>query len=111
MVLVCGDPAEPVTVFVRARLRNLAIKHQFLDLRVFPRGFDLHWTWEAGHARGWIAGRKWRLELDELTGVYFRNVSIGSARPTNDNVETGRAYPTTREELLSLSELPKVSGS
>jgi glutathione synthase/RimK-type ligase-like ATP-grasp enzyme len=102
MVLVCGDPAEPVTVFVRARLRNLGIKHQFLNLRVFPRGFDLKWSWEAGKVRGWIAGPKWRLDLDDLTGVYFRNVSIVSTRPKNANEETGRAYPTTREELLSL---------
>jgi hypothetical protein len=109
MVLVCGDPAEPVTVFVRARLRNLGIKHQFLDLRVFPRGVDLQWTWEAGYARGWIAGPKWRLELDELAEVYFRNVSIGAARPKNDNVETGRAYPTTREELLTLLNRLKCS--
>jgi glutathione synthase/RimK-type ligase-like ATP-grasp enzyme len=103
MVLICGDPAEPVTVFVRARLRALRIKHQFLDLRTFPRGFDLKWNWQAGKATGWVAGPKWRIELDELTGVYFRHVSLNLAQTNeSDKTENERAYPTTRGELLSL---------
>jgi len=102
MVLVCGDSAEPVTVFVRARLRALRYKHHFLDLRVFPRGYDLRWTWESGQAKGWIAGPKWRVELDDLTGVYYRNVSVGLANENSDKDGTGRAYPTTEAELLAL---------
>ena len=108
MVLVCGDPYEPVTAFLCSRLEKLKIDHRQLDLGTFPRGADLDLSWVAGRPRGSISTGDWRIELDELSGVYFRNVELDE--PGEEEEETdlkGQAYPETDARLAAvLNSLP-----
>jgi hypothetical protein len=78
MILICGNAREPVCELVCARLEadNLAY-------RIFNpnSGANLAWQsivsahWIAGELQGgYFGGPDWRLNIKELTGVYFRPV-------------------------------------
>ena len=103
MVLICGHLLEPVTAFLCARLQSLKIDHRILDLELFPRGFDMDWSWNNGIANGCILNRGWSVELDELTGIYFRNVSFSESNSNGDNPEVNEpVYPVTDPNLSAL---------
>jgi glutathione synthase/RimK-type ligase-like ATP-grasp enzyme len=72
MILVCGGLADKVTELVCARLLDCGYRYRLLDLGSYPGGFELKWRWQEAGPDGYIAGSDWRLELDELTGVYAR---------------------------------------
>ena len=108
MVLVCGDPYEPVTAFLCSRLEVLEIDHRRLDLRKLPHGVDLDLTWVGGRPCGSMSTEDWRIEFDELRGVYFRNVELSESEEGGDKVDRkGQAYPETDARLaLVLNNLP-----
>jgi glutathione synthase/RimK-type ligase-like ATP-grasp enzyme len=72
MILVCGGLADTVTEFVCARLADCGYPYRLLDLGTYPAGFQIKWHWQDAGLRGYIAGPDWKLDLDELTGVYVR---------------------------------------
>jgi glutathione synthase/RimK-type ligase-like ATP-grasp enzyme len=45
---------------------------RFLDLGTYPDGFQVKWHWQGSTPHGYIAGPDWKLDLDEITGVYTR---------------------------------------
>ena len=108
MVLVCGDPYEAVTAFLCSRLKMLKIEHCLLDLREFPRGADLDWTWVGGRPCGSISTSDWRIEFDELSGVYFRNVDLNESGDEGEKTQSNaQAYPETDARLAAmLNSLP-----
>jgi glutathione synthase/RimK-type ligase-like ATP-grasp enzyme len=108
MVLVCGDPYEPVTAFLCSRLEVLGIDHCRLDLRKLPHAADLDLTWVGGRPCGSISTEDWRIEFDELSGVYFRNVEVSESEEGAEKVGgKGQAYPETDARLAAvLNNLP-----
>jgi len=72
MILVCGSLADPVTELVCARLESFGYAYRFIELGRFPEGYRLACRWKGGGSEGWIAGPDWRLDLDEISGVYIR---------------------------------------
>lgn len=72
MILVCGSLADPVTELVCARLQYCGYAYRFLELARFPEDYQLAWRWTDSGSEGWIAGPDWRLDLDEISGVYVR---------------------------------------
>lgn len=73
MILVCGGLADTVTELVCARLADRGYPYRFLDLGVYPAGYEVMWQWQRNaHPAGSIATADWRLDLDELTGVFIR---------------------------------------
>ena len=108
MVLVCGDPYEPVTAFLCSRLDVLRIGYRRLDLGKFPRGADLDLTWLAGRPSGSISINDRRIEFDELSGVYFRNVDLRESGEEGEKADgKGQAYPETDARLAAvLNNLP-----
>lgn len=72
MILVCGGLVDPVTELVCARLRDCGYSYRLLDLGVFPAGFSVNWRWQSDSPVGYIACRDWRLDLEDLSGVYVR---------------------------------------
>ncbi|MBV8102266.1 MAG: alpha-L-glutamate ligase [Verrucomicrobia bacterium] len=108
MVLVCGHPYEPVTAFLCSRLDLLKIDYRRLDLGGFPRGADLDLTWIAGRPCGSISTHDWRIEFDELSGVYFRNVELHESEEEGEKADgKGQAYPETDARLAAvLNNLP-----
>ena len=108
MVLVCGDPYEPVTAFLCSRLDVLKIDYRRLDLGGFLRGADLDLTWVDGRPCGSISTNDWRIEFDELSGVYFRNVDLSESEEEGEKADgKGQAYPETDARLAAvLNNLP-----
>ena len=72
MILVVGGLADRVTELVCARLDDCGYPYRFLDLGFYPAGFEVTWHWRDSVPSGYIAGPGWRLELDEIRGVYTR---------------------------------------
>ena len=72
MILVCGGLADSVTELVCARLADCGYPYRLLDLGSYPAGFQIKWHWQGSGPSGYIAGPDWKLDLDELTGVYIR---------------------------------------
>lgn len=72
MILVCGGLADSVTELVCARLSDCGYPFRLLDLASYPVGFQIKWHWQGSVLGGSIANRDWKVDLDELTGVYVR---------------------------------------
>jgi glutathione synthase/RimK-type ligase-like ATP-grasp enzyme len=84
MILVCGGLADSVTELVCARLVDCGYPYRLLDLGNYPAGFQIKWHWQGSSPSGYIAGPEWKLDLDELTGVYIRYLGQeGRAPPPN----------------------------
>jgi glutathione synthase/RimK-type ligase-like ATP-grasp enzyme len=108
MVLVCGLPYEPVTAFFCSRLEALKIDYRRLDLGSFPRDAELDLTWIDGRLCGSISTNDWRIEFDQLSGVYFRNVELNESEEEGEKPDReGQAYPETNVRLAAvLNNLP-----
>jgi RimK-like ATP-grasp domain len=84
MILVCGGLADNVTQLVCARLEDCGYPYRLLDLGVYPAGFEIKWHWQGFGPKGYIAGPDWRLDLDEITGVYARYLGPEGRMPLPD---------------------------
>lgn len=72
VILVCGGLADSVTELVCARLNDCGYAYRFLDLGTYPDGCQIKWHWNGSGPRGFISAPDWKLDLEELTGVYVR---------------------------------------
>jgi glutathione synthase/RimK-type ligase-like ATP-grasp enzyme len=90
VILVVGGLADRVTELVCARLDDCGYSYRLLDLGFYPSGFDVNWRWEDSHPRGYIGGHGWRLDLEELSGVFVRYLGAEGRMPPPD-VEPAQA--------------------
>ncbi len=74
MILICGGLADSLTELMCSRLLDCEYDYRFLDLGVYPKGFKVKWHWRGSHPEGYIAGPDWKLDIEELTGVYVRYI-------------------------------------
>ena len=78
MILICGNPHEPVSELLCARLEAENLSYRVFDpyIRTNPPSrcvLSAHWV--AGELQtGYFGSPEWRLYIRELTGVYFRPV-------------------------------------
>ena len=76
MILVCGHVSEPVTELVCARLEAERLTYRVLSPNAAADSAaqsTLHAQWSNGDFQGgYFSGPDWRLDVDDLTGVYFR---------------------------------------
>jgi glutathione synthase/RimK-type ligase-like ATP-grasp enzyme len=72
MILVCGGLADGVTELVCSRLEDCGYPYRLLDLARFPEEYRFTVRWTTRGPEGWIASPDWRLDLDEISGVYAR---------------------------------------
>lgn len=106
MILVCGGLADSVTELVCARLESRGYAYRLLDLGTYPSGFQIKWHWQGERPTGYIAGSDWRVDLDELTGVYVRYVGPEGRAPV-PNLDAGLAtavYAECDSGLMALLE-------
>ncbi len=106
MILVCGGLADSVAELVCARLDDCGYPYRLLNLGTFPAGFQIKWHWQGEHPRGYIATSDWRVDLEELTGVYVRYVGPEGRAPAS-GVEAGQSaaiYAECDSGLIALLE-------
>ena len=106
MILVCGGLADPVTELVCARLDECGYAYRLLDLGTYPSGFAVKWHWQGKYPTGYVAGPGWRLDLEELSGVYVRYIGP-EARGPLPNVDPEHApaiYAECDSGLMALLE-------
>jgi glutathione synthase/RimK-type ligase-like ATP-grasp enzyme len=72
MILVCGSLADHVTELVCARLADCGYPYRLLQITNFPSSYQVSATLNEEHPRGYISNGTWRVDLDELTGVFVR---------------------------------------
>jgi glutathione synthase/RimK-type ligase-like ATP-grasp enzyme len=97
MILVCGGLADSVTELVCARLEDCGYAYRLLDLGSYPAGFQVNWHWQAPGLSGYITGPDWKLDLDELTGVFVRYLGPEGRQSLPDIAPT--AVPAMYSEL------------
>lgn len=84
MILICGGLADSVTELVCARLADCGYPYRLLDLGKYPAEFQIKWHWQGSDPSGYIAGSDWKVDLEDLTGVYIRYLgSEGRLAPPN----------------------------
>ena len=88
MILVCGGLADSVTELVCARLEHCGYPYRLLDLGNYPAGFKIKWHWQGSGPSGYIAAPDWKIDLDELTGVYVRFLGPEGRKPPT-NIDPG----------------------
>jgi glutathione synthase/RimK-type ligase-like ATP-grasp enzyme len=81
VILVVGGLADRVTELVCARLDDCGYPYRLLDLGFYPADFEVTWHWRDSLPRGYIAGPSWRLDLDEIRGVYVRYLGAEGRQP------------------------------
>ena len=81
MILICGGLADSVTELVCARLNDCGYAYRLLDMGRYPSGFQVNWRWQGERPTGYIAGPDWRVDLDELSGVYARYLGTEGRLP------------------------------
>jgi glutathione synthase/RimK-type ligase-like ATP-grasp enzyme len=108
MVLICGNPLEAVTAFLCSRLKMFGIDHRILDLRTVSDAVSIDWSWQDGRAVGSMSSTDWKLQFDELTGVYFRNVWPDEPGDDDESeADVYPAYPRTDPRIAAvLNSLP-----
>lgn len=108
MILVCGGLADSVTELVCARLEDCGYAYRLLDLGRYPAGFEVAWRWQGSSPSGYIAGAGWRLDLDDVTGVFVRYLGMEGRRSPELRPGTEQAmfieYDTGL--MLLLEDLP-----
>src|SRR5258708_7459161 len=70
MILICGDPFDPVILFLRARWDSDHLAYYLLDLGCSEVKLDVRVDYEEGSMNGFMQGEGWRLDVSELTGVF-----------------------------------------
>lgn len=74
MILVCGNSKDPVTNFLCLRLDSFDADYRFLDLNNYPAGYNVVHL-RPGHGfAGSVSSAAWSLQMEELSGVFVRNL-------------------------------------
>jgi len=81
VILVCGGLADGVTELVCARLQDCGFPFRLLDFARFPAGYRFNVRWTDDGPEGWIATDEWRLDLDDISGVYARLLGTEDRAP------------------------------
>ncbi|HKA21078.1 MAG TPA: glutathione synthase [Blastocatellia bacterium] len=106
MILVCGGLADSVTELVCSRLEALGHPYRLLNLGTYPAEFQVKWQWKGSYPEGYISGPDWRVDLDELTGVYVRYLGAEGRMPVKgiDSDLSNSVYAECDSALIALLE-------
>ncbi len=111
MILICGGLADGVTELVCSRLEACGYPYRLLDLARFPiaessdrPAYRLSARWTDRGPEGWIATDDWRLDFDDISGVYARFLGPDD-RPPLAGVDPEDAKALRTEADLSLMAL------
>ncbi len=109
MVIVCGGLADSVTELVCARLMDCGYPYRLLDLLNYPHEFQIKWHWQGSGPCGYIAGPDWKVDLEEITGLYIRYLGLeGRSPPPNIAEEAALALYSEYDTglMMLIEDLP-----
>ncbi|WP_156180203.1 glutathione synthase [Bradyrhizobium sp. LTSPM299] len=105
MILVCGNVSEPVTELVCARLEAEELAYRVLSPNISTDSAlqsTVHTQWTNGEFHGgYFSGPDWRLDVDDLTGVYFRPLQAPAADLPGIPAAVAQALQAQRMAALS----------
>ncbi len=96
MILICGNSADPVIRFLRARWDADHLAYRVLDLACVESKLAVGEGRRERLEESFITGGNWRLEVSELTGAFFRN---NVCRPERD---ANSSYVECEPEIAAL---------
>lgn len=104
MILVCGSLVDHVTELVCARLADCGYPYRMLEIANYPSSYRVSATLSDEHPRGYISNGTWRVDLDELSGVFVRlHGWVRDREPPH--LTSGAASAINLERLTSLVTL------
>jgi glutathione synthase/RimK-type ligase-like ATP-grasp enzyme len=74
MILVCGNSKDAVTNFFCRRLDSFEADYRLLDLNDYPAGYNVVYLRRGHRFAGSISSGVWSLQMEEVTGVFVRNL-------------------------------------
>jgi glutathione synthase/RimK-type ligase-like ATP-grasp enzyme len=80
MILICGSSFDPVIMFLRARWESAHLAYRLLDLECSEAKLAVQVDYGDGSINGFIDGENWRLDVSELTGVFFHSIDCRSEK-------------------------------
>jgi hypothetical protein len=106
MILVCGGLADQMIELMCARLNDMGYPYCLLDLAKYPEDYRLFIQFISCEPRGWIECDQWRLDLDDITGVYVRFPGAEARIPTRGVEEkfVPLIYSECDAQLMALFE-------
>jgi glutathione synthase/RimK-type ligase-like ATP-grasp enzyme len=96
MILICGNSFDPTIMFLRARWHSDGLGYRVLDLAHGKGKGVIRMDHKGSLVNGSIAGANWRLEAQELSGVFFRNHRCRPEKGANSS------YPECEPNLAAL---------
>jgi glutathione synthase/RimK-type ligase-like ATP-grasp enzyme len=105
MILICGDLREPVTELVCARLQAEGLSYRAFnpDVTLDPAAqCTLHARWQGGDFQaGYFTGPEGRLDVEDVTGVYYRPLQAPELSIDGLAPEAVQAVQAQRSAALS----------
>jgi len=103
MILVCGSLADPVMSHFYDRLLEFQVPFRFVDQRNYPDGYQVDCHWKDSSFAGWLESAHWRVDFEELTGVYVRH--FPSKQRINPVADQGQAAALHGEHDYGLESI------
>jgi len=107
MILVCGVLADTMVELMCARLNALGYEYLFFDQIKYPGRCHVSWEVNQDGLRGYIVSHERKVDIANLTGVYFRYVNYkgGPARACLTQTERDMVEAEYQLSLMQLFDL------
>ena len=96
MILICGSSLDPVIMFLRACWDSEHLAYRLLDLGCSEGKSAVQVDYRGWPMNGFIDGGDWRLDVTELTGVFFHSIDCRAEKVANN------AYAACDAEIAAL---------
>jgi len=103
VILVCGSLADGVTELVCARFEDCRYPYRLLDITDSTSRYEVDATLHGERPHGFISAGGWRLDLEDISGVFVRLHAPADRWPQNQ--AASRAYALDVERRATLIAL------
>src|SRR5262249_55573589 len=107
VIVVCGTLADTMIELMCARLADLGLDYLLFDQLHYPGRFQVSWGGDRSRLRGYFASPQLKVDIDDVTGIYARYVSVrgGPIRTGMSKLERDMAEAEYQLALMQLLDL------